>query len=49
MVAGGAGRIQPSALRLAGCWAPGQEKLAIEQTSGRRRINIHGAIGLAAG
>lgn len=32
------------AVRPAGCWAPKQEKLAIEQTSGRQRINIHGAI-----
>src|SRR5208282_6382634 len=31
------------AARPAGCWAPKQEKLAIEQTSGRDRINIHGA------
>ena len=29
-----------------GCWAPSQEKLAIEQTSGRQRINIHGEIDL---
>jgi transposase len=33
----------------AGCWAPKQEKIAIEQTSGRERINIHGAIDLATG
>ena len=32
-----------------GCWAPNQEKLAIEQTSGRQRINIHGAINLETG
>ena len=37
------------AARPAGCWAPKQEKLAIEQTSGRERINIHGAIDLATG
>ena len=37
------------AARPAGCWAPSQEKLAIEQTSGRRRINIHGAIDLETG
>ena len=30
------------AARPVGCWAPSQEKLAIEQTSGRQRINIHG-------
>src|SRR5712692_5646377 len=29
------------AARPVGCWAPAQEKLAIEQTSGRQRINIH--------
>ena len=32
-----------------GCWAPKQDKLAIEQTSGRQRINIHGAIDLETG
>ena len=32
-----------------GCWAPRGEKLAIEQTSGRQRINIHGAIDLETG
>src|ERR1035437_5929908 len=37
------------AARAAGCWAPSQEKLAIEQTSGRQRINIHGAIDLETG
>src|SRR6476619_7341836 len=37
------------AARPAGCWAPKQEKIAIEQTSGRERINIHGAIELATG
>jgi transposase len=37
------------AARPAGCWAPSCEKLAIEQTSGRQRINIHGAIDLATG
>jgi transposase len=37
------------AARPAGCWAPKHEKLAIEQTSGRQRINIHGAIELATG
>src|SRR6516164_6454919 len=31
------------AARPVGCWAPKQDKLAIEQTSGRERINIHGA------
>lgn len=37
------------AARPAGCWAPGTENLAIEQTSGRQRINIHGAIDLETG
>src|ERR1700730_3827090 len=37
------------AARPAGCWAPSREKLAIEQTSGRQRINIHGAIDLQTG
>jgi transposase len=37
------------AARPAGCWAPRQETLALEQTSGRERINIHGAIELASG
>ena len=37
------------AARPAGCWAPRQEKLAIQQTSGRQRINIHGAIDLETG
>ena len=35
------------AARPIGCWAPKQDKLAIEQTSGRQRINIHGALDLA--
>ena len=29
------------AARPVGCWAPKEEKLAIEQTTGRQRINIH--------
>ena len=37
------------AARPVGCWAPEQEKLAIEQTSGRQRINVHGAIDLETG
>jgi transposase len=37
------------AVRPAGCWAPGDENLAIEQTSGRQRINIHGAVDLETG
>jgi len=37
------------AARPANCWAPSQENLAIEQTSGRQRINIHGAVDLETG
>jgi transposase len=37
------------AARPVGCWAPKQQNLAIEQTSGRERINIHGAIDLETG
>jgi len=37
------------AARPVGCWAPKQDHLAIEQTSGRQRINIHGAIDLETG
>jgi transposase len=35
--------------RPAGCWAPKDEQVAIEQTSGRQRLNIHGAIDLETG
>jgi transposase len=37
------------AVRPAGCWAPAGAKLAVEQASGRQRINIHGAIDLENG
>ena len=37
------------AARPVGCWAPKEQTLAIEQTSGRQRINIHGAIDLETG
>ena len=37
------------AARPAGCWAPRDRTLAIEQTSGRQRLNIHGAIDLETG
>jgi transposase len=37
------------AARPVGCWAPKDDKLAIEQNSGRERLNIHGAIGLETG
>lgn len=32
-----------------GCWGPVGDRLALEQTSGRQRINIHGAINLETG
>jgi hypothetical protein len=35
------------AARPVGCWAPTEATLPIEQTSGRQRLNIHGAIDLA--
>ena len=35
--------------RPVGCWAPKEDNLAIEQTSGRQRINVHGAIDLETG
>jgi transposase len=37
------------AARPVGCWAPKEENLAIEQTSGRQRMNIHGALNLETG
>jgi transposase len=37
------------AARPVGCWAPKDQKVAIEQTSGRERINVHGAINLESG
>src|SRR5436190_12099357 len=36
-------------VRPASCWAPKDVKVAIEQTSGRQRLNIHGAIDLETG
>jgi DDE superfamily endonuclease/Winged helix-turn helix len=35
--------------RPAGCWAPKDVAIGIEQTTGRRRLNIHGAINLETG
>lgn len=35
--------------RPAGCWVRKGEKLALDQTSGRDRLNIHGAINLETG
>ena len=37
------------AARPAGCWAPKGTKVAVDQTSGRQRLNIHGAIDLETG
>ncbi len=37
------------AARPVGCWAPAKENLAIEQTSGRQRLNVHGAIDIETG
>jgi transposase len=37
------------AARPVGCWAPKDIKVAVDQTSGRRRMNIHGAIDLETG
>jgi transposase len=37
------------AVRPVGCWAPKDSSIAVEQTSGRQRLNIHGAIELETG
>jgi transposase len=37
------------ATRPVGCWAPAKQDLAIEQTTGRQRLNIHGALDLETG
>ena len=37
------------AVRPVGCWAPKDMQVAIPQTSGRERLNIHGAIDLETG
>jgi len=37
------------AVRPMGCWAPAGSKLAVPQTSGRDRLNVHGAIDLETG
>jgi len=37
------------AVRPVGCWAPKDVKIAVGQTSGRQRLNIHGAIDLETG
>jgi transposase len=36
-------------VRPVGCWAPKDAKVAVEQNSGRDRLNIHGAIDLETG
>ncbi len=37
------------AVRPVGCWAPKETPIAVEQTSGRQRLNVHGAIDLETG
>ena len=37
------------AVRPVGCWAPKDQIIAVEQSSGRDRLNIHGAIDLETG
>ena len=37
------------AVRPVGCWAPKDTRIAVAQTSGRQRLNIHGAIDLETG
>ena len=37
------------AVRPVGCWAPKDVAIAVAQTSGRQRLNIHGAIDLETG
>ncbi len=37
------------AVRPVGCWAPKDAEIAVEQNSGRDRLNIHGAIDLETG
>ena len=41
--------IQLHAVRPVGCWAPKEVSVAVEQSSGRARLNIHGAIDLETG
>jgi len=36
-------------VRPVGCWAPAGTPLAVQQTSGRDRLNVHGAIDLESG
>jgi len=37
------------AVRPVGCWAPKDTPIAVAQTSGRQRLNVHGAIDLETG
>jgi len=37
------------AVRPVGCWGPKDTQIAVEQSSGRQRLNIHGAIDLETG
>ena len=37
------------AVRPVGCWAPKEVPVAVEQSSGRDRLNIHGAVDLETG
>ncbi|MBD3805256.1 MAG: IS630 family transposase [Thioclava sp.] len=37
------------AARPVGCWAPKEMKVALDQSSGRERLNIHGAVDLETG
>jgi transposase len=37
------------AVRPTGCWAPKETRIAVEQTSGRQRLNVHGAVDLETG
>jgi hypothetical protein len=37
------------AARPVGCWAPKEVRVAVEQSSGRDRLNVHGAIDLETG
>ena len=41
--------IRPHAVRPVGCWAPKEVRVAVEQSSGRDRLNVHGAIDLETG
>ena len=41
--------IPTHAVRPVGCWAPKDTAVAITQSSGRDRLNIHGAIDLETG